>query len=262
MFTTEHFIWLGICTAIIATMLIISKKLKLNIDQVVNIILIVSLVSEVTKTMCSMLPSPHVEGGRYLDPGDLPLHLCSIQIFITFAYKFICKTEKSKQTILAFQVPTMLLGATIALFVPTIGVSFKNVQVYQYFIYHAFIIFFPIYILREKLVSWKFKTYGINMALVGILAFIVLWINSALSVGACTCKECLSGMHGHFDRANFMYLTYPPMEGLPILNLNNGWYVYFISLALTVTVLLLIFHSLVWYFYEKRPSKKTEENNN
>lgn len=258
MFTTQHFIWLGICAVIIAVMLILSKKLKLNLDQVINILLIVMVASEFTKTMCSMLPSPHREGGRFLDPGDLPLHLCSIQIFITFAYKFFCKSEKTKQMILAFQVPTMLLGATIALFVPTVGVEFSNVQVYQYFIFHAFIIFFPIYVLREKLVKWKFKTYGVNMALVGIIAFVVLWINSALSVAACTCEECLAGMHGHFDRANFMYLTHPPMDGLPILNLNNGWYVYFISLALTVTILLLIFHTLAWYFYEKRPSIKTK----
>lgn len=259
MFTTEHFIWIGICAVVIAVMLIISKKLKLNIDQVVNIILIVSLISEFTKTMCSMLPSPHMEGGRYLDPGDLPLHLCSIQIFITCAYKFVCKSEKTKEAILAFQVPTMLLGATIALFVPTVGVSFKNVQVYQYFIYHAFIVFYPIYILREKLVKWEFKTYGKNMAYLGILAFVMIWVNSALSVGACTCEECLSGMHGHFDRANFLYLTFPPMEGLPILNLDNGWFVYFISLALTVAILLLIFHVLVWYFYEKRPSVKKKD---
>ncbi len=260
MFTTEHFIWLGICAVIIAVMLIVSKKFNFNIDLVVNILLIVSLVSEVTKIMCNMLPSPHMEGGRFLDPGDLPLHLCSIQIFITFAYKFIFKSEKIKQTILAFQVPTMLIGAIIALFVPTVGVKFTNVQVYQYFIYHAFIIFYPIYILREKLVSWKFKTYGINMALVGIIALVVLWINSALSVSACTCEECLAGMHGHFDRANFMYLTYPPMKGLPLLNLDNGWYIYFITLASLVTILLLIFHVLVWYFYEKRPSLKNKEN--
>lgn len=259
MFTTEHFIWLGICAVIIAVMLIISKRFNFKIDLVVNIILIVSLISEITKTLCSMLPSPHMEGGRFLDPGDLPLHLCSIQIFITFAYKYICKSEKSKQTILAFQAPTMLLGATIALFVPTVGVEFTNVQVYQYFIYHAFIIFYPIYILREKLVAWKFKTYGKNMAIIGIIAFIVLWINSALSVSVCTCEQCLAAGHNYFDRANFMYLTYPPMEGLPLLNLNNGWYVYFITLALLVAVLMLIFHLLTWYFYEKRPSKKKEQ---
>lgn len=258
MFTTEHFIWLAISVIIIAALLIVTKKLKLNIDVVMNIMLITSIVSELTKIACNMLPSPHMEGGRYLDPGDLPFHLCSIQIFLMFGYKFIAKTEKSKQTILAFQVPTMLLGATIALFVPTVGVEFSNVQVYQYFIYHAFIIFFPIYVLREKLVTWELKRYAVNMALIGMIALVVLWINSALSVSACTCEECLAGQHGNFDRANFMYLTYPPMENLPLLNLDNGWYCYFITLVIIVTILLLIFHLLTWYFYEKRPSIKNQ----
>ncbi len=257
MFTTEHFIWLAISVIIVVLLLIITKKFNLKIETVVTIMIIMSLCSEVTKIMCNMMPSPHREGGRFLDPGDLPLHLCSIQIFFMFFYKFFAKTEKSKQTILAFQTPTMLLGAIIALFVPTVGVEFTVVQVYQYFIYHAFIIFFPIYILREKLVKWEIKTYGVNLAIVGMIALLVLWINSALSVAVCTCEECLAGVHGQFDRANFMYLTYPPMDNLPLLNLNNGWYVYFITLASLVIVLLGIFHVITWFYYKKSKAKKS-----
>lgn len=255
MFSTEHFIWLFISAVIIALLLIITKKFNLKIDTVVTIMIIMSLCSEITKIMCNMLPSPHREGGRFLDPGDLPLHLCSIQIFFMFGYKFLAKTEKTKQTILAFQVPTMLLGAIIALFVPTVGVKFTVVQVYQYFIYHAFIIFFPIYILREKLVKWEIKTYATNLTMVGLIALIVLWINSFLSVAVCTCEECLASEHNYFARANFMYLTHPPMDNLPLLNLNNGWYVYFITLASLVIVLLGIFHLIAWHCYKKELKK-------
>ena len=258
MFTLEHFIWLGISAVLVTGLLIFSKKLKLKIDTVMTIMIIMSICSEVTKIMCNMLPSPHREGGRFLDPGDLPFHLCSIQIFFMCGYKFLAKSQKMKESILAFQVPTMLLGAIIALFVPTVGVKFSVVQVYQYFIYHSFIIFFPIYVLREKLVKWEIKRYLTNLAIVGVIALGVLWLNSFLSVSACTCEECLAGMHGHFDRANFMYLTYPPMDNLPILNLNNGWYVYFISLALTVIVLMGIFHITAWYFYNKRLKKENQ----
>ncbi len=255
MFTTNHFIWLFISVAVIIALLIISKKLNLNIDVIMTIMIIMSICSEVTKIMCSMLPSPHREGGRFLDPGDLPFHLCSIQIFFMFGYKFLAKTEKAKQTILAFQTPTMLLGATIALFVPTVGVDFTNVQVYQYFIYHAFIIFFPIYVLREKLVKWEIKTYGVNLALVGIIAMVVLWINSFLSVSVCNCDQCLQGTHEFFNRANFMYLTHPPMDNLPLLNLDNGWYCYFLSLASLVIVLMGVFHLIAWRIYKKSLNK-------
>lgn len=255
MFTTNHFIWLFISLAIIISLLILSKKLKLNIDTVMTIMIVMSMCSEITKIMCNMIPSPHREGGRFLDPGDLPFHLCSIQIFFMFGYKFMAKTEKAKETILAFQTPTMLLGATIALFVPTVGVDFTVIQVYQYFIYHAFIIFFPIYILREKLVKWEFKKYFTNLAIVGLVALCVLWINSILSVAVCTCDECMAAGHGYFTRANFMYLTCPPMDNLPLLNLNNGWYCYFLTLASLVIVLLLIFHLITWRVYKKSLNK-------
>ncbi|MBR2322860.1 MAG: YwaF family protein [Clostridia bacterium] len=255
MFTLNHFLWLGISAVIIVTLLVVSKKLKLKIDTVVTIMIIMSICSEVTKIMCNMMPSPHREGGRFLDPGDLPFHLCSIQIFFMFGYKFLAKTDKAKETILAFQVPTMLLGAIIALFVPTVGVKFTVIQVYQYFIYHSFIIFFPIYILREKLVKWEIKTYGVNLAIVGMIALIVLWINSFLSVAVCTCEECLAGAHNYFARANFMYLTHPPMDNLPLLNLDNGWYCYFLTLASLVIVLLGIFHVVAYSVYKKSLKK-------
>lgn len=252
MFTTEHFIWLFISLVIIIGLLIVSKKLKLNIDTVMTIMIIMSIISEVTKISCNMIPSPHREGARFLDPGDLPFHLCSIQIFFMFGYKFLAKTDKAKEAILAFQTPTMLLGATIALFVPTVGVEFTVLQVYQYFIYHSFIIFFPIYVLREKLVKWELKTYGVNLAIIGLIAIVVLWINSFLSVSICTCEECLSGKHNYFSRANFMYLTYPPMDNLPLLNLNNGWYCYFLTLLSLVIVLMGIFHFLAWKLTKKQ----------
>lgn len=255
MFTTEHFIWLLISVVLVILLLIGSKKLNVKIDKMVTITIVMYACSEVTKIMCNMIPSSHTEGGRFLDPGDLPFHLCSIQVFFLFAYK-LAKTEKTKETILAFQVPTMLIGATIALFVPTVGVKFSVVQVYQYFIYHAFIIFFAIYVLREKLVKWEIKTYFVNLMLIGIIAIIVLWINSFLSVSICTCDACLNAEHNYFDRANFMYLTYPPMDNLPLLNLNNGWYCYFLTLASLVIILMAIFHLLAWYFYKRRLNKK------
>ena len=251
MFTLNHFLWLAISAVIIITLLIVSKKFNIKIDAILTIMIIMSICSEVTKIMCNMIPSSHSEGGRFLDPGDLPFHLCSIQIFFMFGYKFLAKSEKTKERILAFQVPTMLLGATIALFIPTVGVDFTVIQVYQYFIYHAFIIFFPIYILREKLVKWEIKTYGVNLAIIGIIALIVLWINSFLSVSICTCEECLASEHNYFARANFMYLTYPPMDNLPLLNLNNGWYCYFLTLVSLVIVLMGIFHFIAWRLYKK-----------
>jgi uncharacterized membrane protein YwaF len=255
MFSTTHFIWLAISVVLITSLVFLQHKFKLSFNFVINTMLIISVLSEVIKISCNMIPSPHTEGGKYLDPGDLPFHLCSIQIFLLFGLKFFVKTEKTRQLLLGFMAPTMLLGAIIALFVPTVGAGFNKLQVYQYFIFHCFLIFFSIYIIKEKLVDWKLKTYFYNLALLGCITLIALWLNSFLSVAA--------EVPGAFRRANFMYLTFPPMEGLPLLNLNNGWYVYFLTLIILVIVLVGIFHlavTLPKYIKNKRNAKNQITN--
>ena len=245
MFTLEHFIWIAISIVIIVGALLLQKKFKLSFNFVLNFMLVISVLSEVVKISCNLLPSPHTEGGMYLDPGDLPFHLCSIQIFLMFGLKFFVKSENTKQVLLGFMAPTQMIGAVIALFVPTVGVNFDNIQVWQYFFFHAFLISFAIYIVKEKLVDWKWKNYFYNLGLITCMALICMWINSFLSIAA--------EVDGSFRRANFMYLTYPPMEGLPLLNLDNGWAVYFITLAVLVVGLVGLFHLIV------TPKKKKEK---
>lgn len=238
MFTLNHFIWLGISIIIIAAMLLLTKYKKLSFGTILTIMVIVSITSELIKTASNM--QEVYKGGRVLDPGDLPLHLCSIQIFFIFALKFCIKQEETKEKLLAFMIPTMLFGGIIALFVPTVGVRFNKLQVYQYFGFHTMIVFFAIYLLKTHKVTYTFKVYGRNMALLGIMAMAVTWINSILSIG--------------FEKVNYMYLVRPPMEGLPILNLNNGWWAYIVSLLSIVVILMTIFH-LVMIYIEKRKTR-------
>lgn len=243
MFTTPHFIWLAISVVIIVGMFLIKNKFNLSFNAILNIMLVMSIASEVTKILCNMMDAPDGRTGKILDPGDLPFHLCSIQIFLMFILKFFIKSESGKQKMLAFMCPTMIIGAVIALFIPTIGVEFTVVQVYQYFIYHAFLIFFASYILKEKLVDWQWSDYPRNLAFLGGFALLCMWINSALS--------------GVLPRVNFMYLVRPPMENLPILNLNNGWAVYFITLIILAVVLIGLFHLIVMLVKNKK-SKSVE----
>lgn len=244
MFTTPHFIWLAISVVIIVGMFLIKNKFNLSFNAILNIMLVMSIASEVTKILCNMMDAPGGRTGKILDPGDLPFHLCSIQIFLMFILKFFIKTESGKQKMLAFMCPTMIIGAVIALFIPTVGVEFTVVQVYQYFIYHAFLIFFASYILKEKLVDWQWSDYPRNLAFLGGFALLCMWINSALS--------------GVLPRVNFMYLVRPPMENLPILNLDNGWAVYFITLLILAVVLIGLFHLIVMLVKNKK-SKLVEE---
>ncbi len=64
------------------------------------------------------------------------------------------------------------------------------------------------------------------MGLLMLAAFLMLYVNGALSA---------------YD-TNFFYLTRPPMENLPVLNLDKGWYVYLLRLVSLGVVLISLFH--------------------
>ena len=75
-------------------------------------------------------------------------------------------------------------------------------------------------------VDLSFRVYITNLKLLLLLVIMAFLMNSVLME----------------YNTNFMFLRKPPMEGLPILNLDNGWYVYFISVAFVACLLLFIVH--------------------
>lgn len=239
MFTTNHFIWLGISVLIVVIMLIINKYKKLSFNFVLNLMFYTGVVCELIKIFSNIEDA--YGGGKILDPGDLPFHLCSIQIFFIFFLKFVIKNETTKEKLLNFMVPIMLVGGFVALMVPTVGVRFNKPQVYEFFIYHSMIMFFAIYILINRITKYNWNTFFRNLGFLGIMAVCSLWVNSILSV---TNKK-----------VNFMYLARPPMENLPLLNLNHGWYVYILILGSLATAFMLIFH-IIMFSIQKKYEKK------
>ena len=244
MFTLEHFIWIGIVTLIIVGLLFLQSKYNLSFRFVLNMMLIISVLSEVTKILCNMMPAPDGRTGMILDPGDLPFHLCSIQIFLLFGLKFIVKSPVIQEKLLGFMAPTMFIGAILAFFVPTVGVEFTVVQVYQYFIFHAFLVFFSIYIVKERMVRWTIGRYAQNLAYLGMFALLAMWINSSLS--------------GVLPRVNFMYLVRPPIDGLAKLVTSfSAWIIYLLILFALALILIGLFHLTV-YFIDKYRDEKSE----
>jgi len=243
MFKPTHFIWLAICVLIISFMLLLTKKLKIKNNVVLSIMCVVALLSELIKIFLNMTPS--ITKGYYLEPGSLPFHLCSIQIFFIFGLKFFIKNENIKKTLYNFMVPTTIIGAIMSIFIPTIGTSFLKTQVYQYFIYHAFLIFYGIYLLREGYAILDFKATVKNISFLLLFVLFNLWVNSVLSI---------------YD-TNFMYLTRPPMDNLPILNLNHGWIVYFICLVSVGLILMILFHLPFVIINNKKKLNKNEQTN-
>lgn len=242
MFTLNHFIWLGILTALIVTLTVLTDKFRIPHKWVCYFMCFASACSEITKILTSMKNATGDEGGMVLKPSSLPFHLCTVQIFLILIVTF-SKNESFVHKVRCFMFPTALIGAIMACLIPTAGVTFDNVRIYEYFLFHACLIFFVIHMMRRGLVRMGWGDAIRNYILmVGILVF-GLWINSILSV---------------YD-TNFLYVVRPPMEGLPLLNLDNGWHAYIAALIVIALVLVSAFQ-IPWVLACRRRERKKMED--
>lgn len=227
MFGVNHLIWLGISFALIGVLLFCSLKFKFSIKICAIIMSGISILSEFVKIFAHMLLSDPEDPSRgmVLKVTSLPLHLCSIIIFLIF-YIALSKNEERKQKVLNFYVPIALIGGILALLLATSGTEFTRPQPYQSFIYHAAIVWFALHALITKKVDMGLRTYITNIVILAAMTFAMIWINGALQ---------------NFE-TNFFFVVRPPAKGLPLLNLNHGWYVYFVNLIAVGLVLLTALH--------------------
>lgn len=239
MFTLEHIIWIILCIIFIIAMMIIAKYKNMDLKKAGLVMTTIALISEISKILSNMEES--MEGGMHLEPGSLPFHLCSLMIFAVIYITF-AKENKFKKLLINFTSVMGVLGSFCAIMIPTNGTSFTSVLAYQCFVYHAGLLWFSLYLIVSKNATFSFKTMLQNMLMLLILVIFNIYVNSALSV---------------YD-VNFMYLTRPPMENLPILNLDNGWYMYLLSLLLVGLLLTTIFQLPFVLINGKHKEIKTE----
>lgn len=224
MFTSEHFLWIGLCAAFVCAMTILSVRRHFSLKLAGSIMTGICAVSEISKIMSDMLPS--TEGGMHLDPGSLPFHLCSLMIFVVL-YLTFGKEGSRKQLLANFIAAVGTLGSLCAILIPTNGTDFSAPPAYQCFVYHAGLMWFSLYLIFSGQASLgTLGSLGKNIGLLCALVLFTLYVNGALSV---------------YD-TNFFYLTRPPMENLPYLNLKCGWYVYFLRLLALGIALMTAFH--------------------
>lgn len=223
MFTTEHFIWIALCLAFVIFMTRFCLKKQISLKLAAQIMVVICLFSEISKIMSGMMESPN--GGMFLDPQSLPFHLCSLILFgiiyITFG-----KDGLLKQTIIDFVAALGTLGSIAAILIPTNGTDFTSIDAYQCFVYHAGLLWFSLYLIFSGKARMDMAALGRNLTILFFLTLLMIYVNGALS---------------SYD-TNFMYVVRPPMENLPYLNLEKGWYVYFLHLlALGLTLLCLFY---------------------
>lgn len=223
MFTGKHFIWIGLCIIFVMGMTFFGIRKKISLKCAGYIMTGICSFSEISKIMSDMTKSN--EGGMVLDPSSLPFHLCSLMLFgvlfITFG-----KDGAVKQAIIDFVAVLGTGGSICAILIPTNGTDFTTIAAYQGFGYHAGLLWFSIYLITSKNARLGLRAFGRNVILLLSLVLLAIYVNSALS------------MYG----TNFMFLVRPPMENLPFLNLDHGWYVYFLRIIGLGAVILSLFH--------------------
>ena len=260
---TNHFIFLGICIVLIVTSLIVFKKKKVSFNTVLNIMLVVAVLSELIKINEYIVP--YYEDGKaigvYFEKGGLPFHLCSIQIIFLFIVR-LCKEGSFKNKLLAFQYPTAFLGSLLALILATITIEFDRPLAWQYFLYHACLFVYGLYIPMSKVVEIDTKMFfNTCVCLVGL--FIVsIYVNGLIAVPPQdvinSAGEVIGSTEGLY--VWFFYSTKPPIKNLPILNLDNGWIVYILSiLAIGIITVTLVHIPFFIKDYKKHKELKNKK---
>lgn len=180
MFTTEHFIWIGLCAAFVAGMSVIGVKRKFSLRRAGMIMTVLCAFSEVSKVLGGMLESPG--GGMHLDPLNLPLHLCSLMLFAVL-YLTFGKEGRFRQLLANFTAVMGTLGSFFAILIPTNGTDFTTLPAYQCFVYHGGLMWFSFYLIFSGQAQLgSLRSFLGNLGLLAALAFGMLYVNGALSI--------------------------------------------------------------------------------
>ena len=209
MFGTKHCIILAIC--VVAAVVAVFFGRKQPLDRLAKILLGVGLTSEFIKIFYYILANEATHGG-ILPKTDLPFHLCSIQIIFT-AVLVYGKSDKFKELLLSFMIPSCLLGGLAALLIPTSSsLTGGWILSVQYFGYHVAIICFALILLISAQPKLTIRHYFNCLKFTVVLLLVAIYINSILYDGV--------------SNINFMYVASPPQNGLPYLTEKYGWLVY------------------------------------
>ncbi len=221
MFGLSHFVWLGSIAVLIALALIAVRRFNFSHLGVGRAVMVVLIILKLFHMALSMKESEY--GGYVINQTQLSFHLCSIMIY-TVIFTNLINNKKVVDTLKSFMVPCLFIGAAMALLIPTEGTDPAVARVWQYMLIHGVLVFYGIYLAAVERVDLSFRAYFNNLKLLACVTLVASLMNSVLEQ----------------YKVNFLFLRVPPMDNLPLLNLNNGWYVYFITLTLIACTLMLL----------------------
>lgn len=216
-FGTKHLIILAISVLCIVFGSIATRKW--NLKKLTKYLLVIGMVSELIKVFYYIMANEATHGG-ILPKTDLPFHLCSIQI-IFVAVLVYSNSQKLKELLISFMIPSCLFGGIAALLIATTSsLNGGWILSVQYFGYHAAITIFAIVLLCGNVIKLTVRHYVNCLKFLLVLMLFAIYINSILYDGE--------------SNINFMYVASPPQSGLPFLTEKYGWAVYMAHYAFTV----------------------------
>lgn len=258
----NHFIFLGICIVLIIGSILLMKKFNVKLNTALTIMVVIAVISELIKITEYIVPYTNDAGdiiGVYFKKTGLPFHLCSIQVIFVILAR-IMKEGEAKRKLLAFIYPTGFLGALLAILMVTVDVEFNSILTWQFFIYHAALLTFGLYIPISKEVTINTKTF-FNTSLYLVVLFIIsIYLNGLVSIPSqdvISNGEVIGVTEGIYTY--FFYSTVPPLENLPILNLKNGWVSYIISILMIGIVSVSLVY-LPFFIKDYKQYKLSKQN--
>lgn len=223
LFGAKHLIILSISVAMILIGTVVAKKWTLQ--KLAKTLLAIGLVSEFIKIFYYIIANESTHGG-ILPKTDLPFHLCSIQIIFT-AVLVYSKSEKFKELLLSFMIPSCFFGGIAALLIATTSsLNGGWILSVQYFGYHVAISVFALALMRGNAFTMTARHYVNCLKFLVVLMLFAIYINSILYDGV--------------SNINFMYVASPPQSGLPFLTEKYGWAVYIAHYGFTVLLFVTL----------------------
>ena len=241
MFTVYHFVWLAISAAVIAGALAFLQRRRPPLKSVLSVCCVLCVLSELVKDLSVIKMVPSADGSMllpYMEMQHLPFHLCSIQILLIFFVRF-ARPGKARTTVLAFMYPTALIGAALALAMPSIFYStievsqaFTHPLAYQFFLYHSMLVVLGAYIPLCGEVELRPKHYFSTLGILGALAMASLYLNSMFAAATYEDGELIS-----VEYATNFFFTYKPPLPIPLTSVGQ-WLAYLAVICLLAAVLV------------------------
>ena len=258
MFSLQHFIWLAICVVCITVATVFLRKHKVPLNKLMTAACVAAVIAELIKTFSVIQLVPSADGTSsfvFIEPLNLPFHLCSIQIIFIFYCRF-AKDGKIKDILYAFMYPTCTIGAFIALVLPSIfdevPVSriFTSLHPYEYFLYHSFLVILGLHIYYSYREILRPKHYFTTVGFLGVLAYLSLYLNSIFATPIYE-NGVLVGVE---NTTNFFF-TYKFVIDLKFTEIWQ-WYAYLGVIFAAACIFIALFYIPVFvrYFKHKKES--------